>query len=177
MKTAIIAPVYLSLSWVLTISYQLFTKTAVETISRDVSSFWPAVSTWLVNNLATVSFVYAFSWIFILSSVLPALILGKERSVFVQYLMSMVLAVLALSAANFLPRYGLIQVAPILNASTFLQNEYLAVVYLVIPYAVMIVLDVRLSRVKAARKKTKTIPEKEPRIDILPKTENVSHLQ
>lgn len=174
MKTAILAPVYLSMSWVLTISYQLFTDTAVKTISQNVSSFMPAVSIWLINNLTTVSFVYAFSWIFILSSVLPSLILGKERSVIVQYLMSMVLTVLALSTANLLPKYGGIQVAPIFNLAVFLHNEYLAIVYLVIPYAVMIVLDVRLSRVKAARRREKIIPDNETSMDILPKTDTIT---
>lgn len=176
MKTAILAPVYLSLSWMLTISYQLFTDTAVKTISQSLSSFWPAISVWLVSNVAKVSFVYAFSWIFILSSVLPSLILGRERSVFMQYLMSMILTVLALSAGDLIPRYGGVQLAPIFNAAVFLQNEYLAIVYLVIPYAVMIALDVRLFMVRAARTRAKITPE-ESQVGILQKTDDIMRSQ
>jgi len=42
MKTGILAPLYLSFSWVLTVSYQLFTDTAVKAIATYINLFSPA---------------------------------------------------------------------------------------------------------------------------------------
>jgi hypothetical protein len=42
MKAGIMAPLYLSLSWVLTVTYQLFTDTAVKAIATFINLFWPA---------------------------------------------------------------------------------------------------------------------------------------
>ena len=141
MKVAILTPVYLSLSWILTVSYQLFTSTAVKTVASNLSTIWPYASAQLLANLQTVSFVYAFSWIFVLSSVLPSILLGKERSVLAQYLVCMILTVLALYAQN-LP---LIQdnSEGVMGASAFLEGPIPAVSYLLLPFLLMIYLDVR----------------------------------
>lgn len=145
MKAALLTPIYLSLSWVLTVSYQIFTDTAVQTLSGYLNGFWPAAATWLTGNIQTVSFVYAFSWIFVLSSVLPALILGRERSVLVQYVVCLLLTGLALSANSFLAAAGT-NVQSIFGVSIFLQEPPVAVAYLLIPYLLMLTLDVRSKR-------------------------------
>ena len=41
MKAALITPLYLSVSWVLTISYQLLTDTAVKTVAGNIALLWP----------------------------------------------------------------------------------------------------------------------------------------
>ena len=144
MKAALLTPLYLSLSWILTVSYQIFTVTAVSTISVSLDGRWPAGAAWLSANIQTVSFIYSFSWIFVLSSVLPALILGRERSVLVQYLVCLLLALLALSAQNLAPISA--QVRSIMSASALLGEPVFALLYLVIPYAFMLSLDLRSKR-------------------------------
>jgi hypothetical protein len=75
MKTGILAPLYLSFSWVLTVSYQLFTDTAVKAIATYINLFSPAAGAWLNSNIETIVFIYAFTWIFVLSSVIPSVLL------------------------------------------------------------------------------------------------------
>jgi hypothetical protein len=147
MKAAILTPVYLSVSWVLTVSYQLFTNTAVKTVASNLSTFWAYGSNQLLANLQTVSFVYAFSWIFVLSSVLPSLLLGRERSVLVQYLVCMSLTVLALSAQN-LP-WIQSHVQTVMGVSVFLESVLPATAYLLMPFILMVYLDVRSRRKRA----------------------------
>ena len=155
MRAGLLTPLYLSCSWILTVSYQIFTDTAVKTISSVLNGFWPSAATWLSANIQTVSFVYAFSWIFLLSSVLPALILGKERSVLIQYLVCMVLTLLALTAENVLSIHDRIQ--SILGASVLLDKPYLAIVYLLIPFVFMLSMDAR-SKWKRSKSHRDQIP-------------------
>ena len=139
MKAALLTPVYLSFSWVLTVSYQIFTDQAVKTVSAVLAGPLPEVANWLTTNIQTVSFIYAFSWIFVLSSVLPSLILGKERSVLVQYMVCLVLTFLALSATS-LP-YISARVESIVGFATVLSEPVIAALYLVVPYLFMVVVD------------------------------------
>ena len=145
MKAAILTPLYLSVSWVLTVSYQLFTQTAVETLAFNIISLSPTVSTWS-SDIEMIVFVYAFTWIFVLSSVIPSQLLGKERSVLVQYFVCLVLAFLAFSIQNLLVTYGGGQTQQLFSISTFLGNPILAVAYLAIPYVVMLGLDIHARR-------------------------------
>jgi hypothetical protein len=105
-KAAVLTPLYLSMSWVLTVSYQLFTDTAVRTIAFNVKSVLPSVSGWLSQNIEMVVFIYAFSWIFVLSSVIPSIILGRERSVLMQFVVCLLLTLLALSINDVLLFFG-----------------------------------------------------------------------
>jgi hypothetical protein len=107
LKAAVLTPMYLSFSWVLTISYQIFTDTAVKTVSTALANPWPSAATWLSSNIQTVSFVYAFSWIFVLSSVLPSLLLGRGRSVFVQYTVCLILTFIASRRVTFQSSEGI----------------------------------------------------------------------
>jgi hypothetical protein len=95
MKASLLTPMYLSFSWVLTVSYQIFTDTAVKSIATFISMSWPAAGTWLNANVETIVFIYAFTWIFVLSSVIPSVILGKERSVLLQYAVVLALTLIA----------------------------------------------------------------------------------
>ena len=133
---------YLSFSWVLTVSYQLFTDTAVKAIATQVTLSWPTAGAWLNSNVGTIVFIYAFTWIFVLSSVIPSVILGKERSILIQYIVVLILTLVAFFMADILQAVAGIQVKQIFEASTFLKNPILAGVYLAIPYLFMIGLDI-----------------------------------
>jgi hypothetical protein len=147
---ALLAPVYLSVSWVLTVTYQLFTDTAVKTVAGSISTTWPTAGTWLISNTSILTFIYAFTWIFVLSSVIPSIILGKQRSVLVQYIVVLALTLIAFYMANILQVVAGVSIDELYRASEWLKNPIVAAVYLSVPYLFMIGLDV-LSRRKIKR--------------------------
>ncbi len=160
MKAAFLTPLYLSLSWVLTVSYQLFTDTAVRSLAVHVNLWIPSGGAWLNSNIQTVVFIYAFTWIFVLSSVIPQALLGKERSVIIQYVVVLILTLLAFYMADILQVAAGIQVKDLLNASTLLTNPILATFYLAVPYLFMIGLDIRVRRAAQGNKQLNKIVEK-----------------
>ena len=115
MRTALLAPMYLAVSWVLTVSYQLFTDTAVKSIATNINLFWPTVSSWLNSNIQTLVFVYAFTWIFVLSSVIPSAILGKQRSTIIQYAVVLTLTLIAFFMSDILQAVAGIRIEQILS--------------------------------------------------------------
>lgn len=139
-KAGIVAPVYLSVSWVLTVTYQLFTDAAVRALSANIAFISPALSAWISNNIPLIVFIYAFTWIFVLSSVIPSLLLGKKRGVLTQYLVCLSLAIIALSIQELIFNYASSELNSI---AAFLTNPILAAIYLAIPYLVMLTLDLR----------------------------------
>jgi len=154
-KPVIITPLYLSFVWALMISYQLFTQTAVTTVVGLVNGIWPTISSWLQAQLDVVVFVFAFAWAFVLSSVIPSVILGKNRSVLIQFLV-----VLTLTFVPFVLQEGAVvifegkTVAQILNLAPTFRNPAFALGYLSAPYILMLVLDLhgRKTRLKKASK-------------------------
>jgi len=142
----LLTPFYLSVSWVLTISYQLFTDCAVKSLTVYISFISVELATWLNENIDLIVFIYAFTWIFLLSSVIPALLLGKKRSILVQYIVCLALAVLALSIQGILLTYTGFEVTQIFSVSGFFNNPLLAIFYLSIPYVAMIALDMHVKK-------------------------------
>ena len=131
-KAAIITPAYISVAWTLMISYQFFTEIAVKTVIDEVLVQWPLIGGWLANRVETVVFIYAFSWVFVLSSVFPTLILGKERGMFIQFFF-------LVQDALFL--YTGIEIDRIFNLAVFLNNPLDAASFLFLPYIVIILID------------------------------------
>lgn len=148
-KALYITPLYLAVAWALMIGYQLFTETAVTTIVTQFNTFLPIIGFWLAARVDMVVFVYAFAWTFVLSSVIPSLLLGKERSVLVQFFVCLTLTFLAFALLDVLQNYAGTQ---LLSFSFLLSNPILAGFYLALPYIVMIGLDFR-SRRKSKTKK------------------------
>lgn len=153
MKAGLLTPAYLSISWVLTVSYQLLTVTAVKTIGTNIGSLNPNMGLWINTNIQTIMFVYAFTWIFVLSSVIPQVILGKERSILAQYLVVLTLSLIALFMPDILLGLAGINISAIANDAAFLQNPLIAGLYLAIPYLFMLGLDLRSRNLIKNRKK------------------------
>lgn len=153
------APLYLSISWVLTISYQLLTQTAVSSVAGQVALLWPSGSVWINSNIGTIVFVYAFTWIFVLSSVIPSKILGKERSVLIQYIVVLILSLIAFFMPEILFSVANIQIDQSFGASQFLQNPIIAGIYLAVPYLFMLGLDIHAKRVACTKKEEKLIAD------------------
>ena len=101
-KATILTPLYVSVAWTLMTSYQLFTQTTVESITRYISTFLPSVGAWMALRIDIIVFVHSFAWIFLLSSAIPSLILGKGRGVLVQFGVCLSLAFLAFVVQDIL---------------------------------------------------------------------------
>jgi hypothetical protein len=153
-RSIYLTPIYISVVWILMISYQLFTQTAVTTLVFNVSELIPQIGGWLLSRLDMIIFIYAFAWVYLLSSVLPTIFLGKKCSVFIQFLVS-----LSLTFVAFVIQDGLIvlfeanTIDQILNLGIYFNNPVIAAGYLAIPYLLMIGLDLQ-SRKKMLIEKT-----------------------
>jgi hypothetical protein len=121
-----------------------------------ISFLSPTAATWVAANIEMIVFVYAFTWIFVLSSVIPSVLLGKERSVLVQYFVCLVLAFLAFSIQGLLVTYGGLKVQQLFAASAVLSNPIFAVFYLAVPYIIMIALDVHARKQRKKKDETET---------------------
>jgi hypothetical protein len=69
--------------------------------------FSPAAGSWLFSRRDTLVFIYAFAWVFVLSSVIPSVILGKERSVLIQFFVCLTLTLVSLLIRDTLIAYGM----------------------------------------------------------------------
>jgi signal transduction histidine kinase len=142
-KAAWVAPAYLSIAWTLMISYQLFTEAAVTTVVTGLKSLVPSLGIWLVARQDMIIFVYAFAWVFVLSSVIPSKILGKERSVLVQFVVCLSLTLSAFLILDILKNSFGTVVDQLFSFAYLLNNPILAVLYLTIPYVLMLSLDLK----------------------------------
>lgn len=149
-KAVFITPLYLSVAWTLMISYQLFTETAVTTLVTQINGVIPSIGFWLTSRVDLIVVFYSFAWVFVLSSVIPSLLLGKERGVLVQFFVCLTLTFLAFVLLDILELYAGTSLAQLLSFAFIFSNPILAAIYLALPYIVMIGLDVRSRRKKKA---------------------------
>jgi hypothetical protein len=127
-------------------SYQLFTQTTVESVTKCITTYLPTVGMWMDGKVELIVFIHSFAWIFLLSSVIPALLLGKQRGVLVQFSLCLTLAFLAFVIQDILTGFGFLD--QILGLSHIFYNPILAFVYLSVPYILMIGFDIRSKRKK-----------------------------
>ena len=158
-KAAFATPLYLSIAWTLMISYQLFTETAVTTLVTQINTLIPSVGFWLASRVDMVVFVYAFAWVFVLSSVIPSLLLGKERSVLVQFFVCLTLTFLTFALLDVMEIYAGASLAQLLSFAFVFSNPILATLYLSLPYVIMIGLDVKTRRRNKTKKKSDELTE------------------
>lgn len=129
------------------VSYQIFTQTAVTTVVDSLAVYVPVLGLWLASRIDMVIFVYAFAWVFVLSSIIPSLLLGKERSVFVQFIVCLILTLMGFVVIDVLAGYGFNlndPTAVMANPYTQLfSNIVFAALYLSLPYIFMLAIDVR----------------------------------
>jgi hypothetical protein len=159
-RAALATPAYLSVAWALMVSYQIFTQTAVKTVVDLINVYWPLFGGWLTSRIDMIVFVYAFAWVFVLSSIIPALILGKERSVLVQFIVCLTLTLLGLILVDVLKGYGF----DLSNPTMLLANPYtqifnslfFAAFYLALPYVFMIGIDIRAKKKRGEKENKRT---------------------
>lgn len=159
-KATVLTPLYISVAWVLITSYQFFTQTTVTTITTNIQTYLPTLGTWLASKVDIITFIHSFAWIFLLSSVIPSLILGKERGVLVQFGVCLTLSFMAFAIQDALIGFsGALD--QILGLEPLFQNPAIAAAYLSIPYILMTGFDIR-SRRKQKREIIETEPEDLP---------------
>ena len=147
-----VTPVYLAVAWALMISYQLFTETAVHTVVNSITIVFPATYDLLISRIDMIVVINAFAWVFVLSSVIPSIILGKERSILVQFFVCLTLTVVSFLILDVITMDG--PFLELLQGASFLFNNLLfALLYLILPYIAMFILDWHLNgRFKQRRK-------------------------
>ena len=150
-KATFLTALYISVAWTLMVSYQFFTQIAVAAIVSYTETLWPMLGTWLSYRMDMIVFVYAFAWVFVLSSAIPSFILGKERSVLVQFIVCLTLTFVALLIQDILMAYGVGTTDYLLNLALSFNNPLLAAFYLLGPYLLMLAIDLR-SRRKVKKK-------------------------
>lgn len=158
-KAALVTPVYLSVAWTLMVSYQFFTQKAVSTVVAQVDLLWPLAGQWLVPRIGMIVFVYAFAWVFVLSSVIPSLVLGKERSVLVQFLVCLTLTFAAFFVQDALAAYLNRPVDEMLNSVVVFDNPFIAGAYLAVPYVLMLAIDIQARRKRKKSQKLEEVAE------------------
>jgi hypothetical protein len=139
---------YLSVAWTLMTSYQFFTATTVESVTAFVNVYLPTAGAWMAARLDMIVFIHSFAWIFLLSSVIPALLLGKERGVLVQFGVCLTLAFLTFIVKDAVTGLTSGALAQILGLAPLFQNPALAAAYLSLPYFLMVGFDIRSKRKK-----------------------------
>jgi len=144
-KATLMTPLYVSVAWTVMVTYQIFTQTAVSTVLNSFNGLWPATGEWLLR-IDMIIFIHAFAWVFVLSSVIPSLLLGKKRSVLVQFFVCLTLALVAFVIQDSMSVYLSGQSQVLLGVAFLLGNPLLAVVYLSVPYLFMVTIDIRARR-------------------------------
>ena len=152
MGKAVFTSLYISVAWTLMISYQLFTQTAVVTVITSIHEFWPSTtSAWLASRIEMMIFIHAFAWVFVLSSVIPSILLKKRNSVLIQFFACLTLTLASIWVKDNLQFYTDSQlVEQIFSLSGLFSNPLFAASFLAAPYILMLSLDIH-SRVKEHR--------------------------
>lgn len=153
-KAAIVTPLYISVAWTLMTSYQFFTETTVRSVTTFINIFLPTIGNWLISRLDMIVFIHSFAWIFLLSSVIPSLLLGKEKGVLVQFGLCLTLAFLAFVIQDTVTGITSGALDQILGLAPVFQNPALAAAYLSLPYLLMIGFDIRSKSKKEKLLKT-----------------------
>jgi len=168
------APLYISVAWSLIISYQLFTQTAVYSVIYFLNNLLPSTAEFLIFRIDTVVFIHTFAWIFVLSSVIPSMILGKGRSVLLQFFLCLTITLVAVSVEDILAlMIGTAPIAQIQTMSIWFQNPLIAGTYLSAPYLSMLYLDIH-SRRKNAKEEEPEETEAVIYEEVIPAEQEVS---
>ncbi|MDG6222077.1 MAG: hypothetical protein QCH99_02305 [Candidatus Bathyarchaeota archaeon] len=147
-KATLLTPVYMSVAWTLMTTYQLFTEITVNTITTSIMGTLPVVGEWMATRIDLIVFIHSFAWIFLLSSFIPAVLLGKQRGVLMQFFVCLTLAVLANIVQGAVTDVSGGPLDQILGLAPLFRNPLLATAYMSLPYAMMAWFDVKGKRQK-----------------------------
>jgi hypothetical protein len=139
--------VYLFLAWLLMVSYQIFTQSALTTLASSV----PLLASWINNNADLTGFVCSFAWMFVLSALISVIMFGKERRLTIQFLVSLALTLTGSALLGLLHGVGVDISNPSVLSSPFqvvFGNVFFAFFYLALPFIFMVAVDLGFMKLK-----------------------------
>lgn len=152
-RAALTTPLYVSSIWVLLITYQMFTHVAVICVVQSLNQILPSAQALLMPRIDRIEFVYSFAWIWVMTSLIPSLIL-RRKSALLQFLIVLILTFLALEFESILSlTVGREVVRQIFAATFLLTNPILAALYLLSPFLIILVVDFYDKKRKELEKK------------------------
>ncbi len=152
-RAALTTPLYISSIWVLLITYQMFTHVAVVSVVQFIDPILPSAQEFLMPRIDRIEFLYSFAWIWVMTSLIPSLIL-KRKSALLQFMIVLMLTFLALEFESILSfTVGEEVVQQIFEATSLLRNPVLAVLYLLSPFLIIFSVDFYNRRRKELEKK------------------------
>lgn len=143
----LVTSILLVAAWVLMLTYQIFTKTAFTTVASSLKGVAPYLASTLNSNIGLAVFICSFAWMFVLSTVISNLIFGKQRRIFIQFLIGLALTFTASALFDAAKWLGW----DLSNPKTLLANRYAQIfnsalfsaLFLSLPFVFMIAMDLQ----------------------------------
>ena len=118
-----------------------------DTVASSLNSVVPYLASTLNQNISLAVFICSFAWMFVLSTVISNLIFGKQRRIFIQFLIGLALTLTASALFEAARMLGW----DLSNPKTLLANRYAQVfnsalfsaLFLSLPFVFMIAMDLR----------------------------------
>ena len=144
-RRALTTCIILTIAWLLMLSYQIFTETALTALAASLHRTSSFIASAITANINLFTFICSFAWMFVLSSIISNLIFGKQRRFSIQFLISLFLTLAATAIIGTFKTFGI----DLSNPNTLLQNplarvfnnSLFAFFYLSLPFIFMIALD------------------------------------
>ena len=143
--------VYLILAWVLMVSYQIFTQSALATVTSSLAGSVPLLASWINSKADLTIFICSFAWMFVLSSLISIFMFGKERRLTIQFLVSLALTLTGSALLGLLHVVGLDLSNPSFLSQPFtllFGNVFFAFFYLALPFIFMVAVDLGLMKIR-----------------------------
>ena len=98
---------YLVLTWILMVSYQILTQSALSTLTSSLGNSVPDLALLICTNINLVVFICSFAWMFVLSSLVSVIMFGRERKLTIQFMVSLALTLTGSALLGLLHLTGL----------------------------------------------------------------------
>jgi hypothetical protein len=143
--------IYLVIAWVLIVSYQIFTQSALTTVTLSLGGSVPALASWINSEANVTVFICSFAWMFVLSAFISIIMFGRERRLTIQFLVSLALTLTGSALLSLLHIAGLDLANPTVLSRPFallFGNVFFAFFYLALPFIFMVAVDLGLMKIK-----------------------------
>ncbi len=143
--------IYLVIAWVLIVSYQIFTQSALTTVTFSLGGSVPALASWMNSEAKVTVFICSFAWMFVLSALISIVMFGKERRLTIQFLVSLALTLTGSALLGLFHLVGLDLSNPSVLSQPFtilFGNVFFAFFYLALPFLFMVAVDLGLMKIK-----------------------------
>jgi hypothetical protein len=143
--------IYLVIAWVLIVSYQIFTQSALSTVTSSFGGSIPTLASWINSEANVTVFICSFAWMFVLSALISIIMFGKERRLTIQFSVSLALTLTGSALLGLLHLVGLDLSNPNVLSQPFtllFGNVFFAFFYLALPFIFMVTVDLGLMKIK-----------------------------